>query len=97
MSFLLKCVDMNICMCNVYLLCFENTAKYVDELLDCISYIEWIFNELSDIYEKVEFYVVGDFNVDCNKMMYDKNLRLLRKYINDYYINIFYRAFRCSW
>ena len=31
MSFLLKCVDMNICMCNVYLPCFENTANYVDD------------------------------------------------------------------
>ena len=39
-SFLLKCIDMNICMCNVYLPYFENTANYVDELLDCISYIE---------------------------------------------------------
>ena len=71
MSFLLKCVDMNICMCNVYLPCFENTANYVDELLDCISYIEWIFNEQNDICEKVELCVVGDFNIDCNKMMYD--------------------------
>ena len=32
---------------------------------------------------------VGDFNVDCNKMMYDKNLHLLREFINDYNINIF--------
>ena len=32
---------------------------------------------------------VGDFNVDCNKMMYDKNLRLPREFINYYNINIF--------
>ena len=89
MSFPLKCVDMNICICNVYLSCFENTANYVDKLLDCISYIEWIFNEQNDINEKVDLSVVGDFNVDCNKMMYNKNLRLLGEFINDYNINIF--------
>ena len=89
MSFLQKCVYMNICMCNVYLPCFENTANYVGELLDCISYIEGIFNEQNDIYEKVELCVVGDFKVDCNKMMYDKNLRLLRESIDDNNINIF--------
>ena len=89
MSFQLKCVDMNICKCNVYLPYFENTANYVDELLDCISYIEWIFNEQNAIYEKVELCVIGNFNVDCNKMMYEKNLCLLREFINDYNINIF--------
>ena len=51
MSLLLIGVDMNIYMCNVYLPCFENAANYVDELLDCISYIEWIFNEQNDIYK----------------------------------------------
>ena len=56
-SFLLKCVDIDICMCNVYLPCFENKANYVDEFLDCISYIEWIFNEQNDMYEKVELCV----------------------------------------
>ena len=89
MNFLLKCVDMNICMCNIYLPYFENTANYVNELLDGISYIEWIFNEQNDIYEIFELCVVEDFNVDCNKMMYNKNLRLLREFINDYNINIF--------
>ena len=54
LSFLLKCVDMNICLYNIYLHCFENAAYYVDELLDCISCVEWIFNEQNDIYEKVE-------------------------------------------
>ena len=89
MSFLLKCVDMIICVCNVYLPCFENTANYVDELLDCISYIEWIFNEQNDMYEKVELCaIIGDFNVDCNKMMNDKNVRLQREFIYDYNINI---------
>ena len=80
---------MNICICNVYLPCFENTANNVDELLNCILYIEWIFNEQNDIYEKVELCVVGDFNVDCNKMMHDKNLRLLREFSYDYNMNIF--------
>ena len=37
-----------------------------------------------------------DFNVDCYKMMYDKNLRLLREFINDYNFEHFYRAFTCS-
>ena len=69
MSFLLKCVGMNICMCNVYLPCFENTANYVDEMLDCISNIKRIFNEQNDIHEKVELCVAGNFNVDRNKMM----------------------------
>ena len=41
------------------------------------------------IYIKVELCVVGNFNVDCNKMIYDKNLRLLGEFINDYNINIF--------
>ena len=36
-SFLLNCIDLNICMCNVYLRCFENIANYADELLNCIS------------------------------------------------------------
>ena len=55
MSFLLKFVDMSICMCNVYLPCFENTANYINELLAFISYIEWIFNEQNDIYEKLSY------------------------------------------
>ena len=41
------------------------------------------------IYEKVKLCVIGNFNIDCNKMMYDKNLRLLRELISDYNIIIF--------
>ena len=33
--------------------------------------------------KKLSYVKYGDFNVDCNKMMSDKNLRLLREFIND--------------
>ena len=59
MALVVECIDEIICLFNVYLLCFDNSVIYLQDLLECFSYIELIVKQINDKYENVKICIIG--------------------------------------
>ena len=66
---MMKCKDENICVCNVYLSCYENNIEYTKELLECLAHIDLLFTEQRNINKNLELCIIGDFKIDCTRIV----------------------------
>ena len=58
MALIVECIDEIICLFNVYLPCFDNSFIYLQDLLECFSYIELIVKQINDEYENVKICII---------------------------------------
>ena len=84
MALVVECIDENICLFNVYLHCFDNSVIYLQDLLECFSYIELIVKQINDEYENVKICIIGDFNFDCARLFKHENLKSVREFMTEY-------------
>ena len=82
MALVVECII--ICLFNVYLPCFDNSVIYLQDLLECFSYIELIVKQINDEYENIKIFIIGDFNFDCASLFKHENLKSVRKFMTDY-------------
>jgi hypothetical protein len=68
MTMVIECNDFNICLCNVYLPCFGQNMDYGLELMECLSYIDYVYEQVKSEYCNIELCIIGDFNVTVNKL-----------------------------
>jgi hypothetical protein len=88
MACIIECNEMNICLFNVYLPCCVNNDEYVTEILECVSFMEYIVEQQRSVYGNVEMCVIGDFNVDCVRLNSNANVEVLQRFKNEYNMNI---------
>jgi hypothetical protein len=84
MAVRIVCKEFDICLCTVYLPCFEQTVEYSVALMECISYIDHVYESLMNDQSCVELCVLGDFNVDLNKSVGNLYVSGIRDLIADY-------------
>jgi hypothetical protein len=75
---LLCCEDRYICLCNVYLPCFESNVECTTDLLECLSFIEVILGKLLSEYTCVDLCICGDFNTQLERIYSNLFVRPLK-------------------
>jgi exonuclease III len=83
MTAIIECAQFSLCLCNVYLPCFEQSIDYNIELLECMSYIEHVFEQLSDDYGNMEVCIIGDFNINIQKIYNNCYVNCFKDFIRD--------------
>ena len=84
----------NLCILNVYLPRYNGSIEYECELLECLSYIEYVIQQHREIYGNIDNCICGDFNVDCAKLyQYGGSIRLLKEFINEHDIEVVTKNF----
>jgi exonuclease III len=68
MAVIIECDTFKICLCNVYFPCFEPTVEYTTELMECLSYIENVYEQSVSICNSTQLCIIGDFNIDMYKI-----------------------------
>jgi exonuclease III len=84
MAVRIVCKEFDICLCNVYLPCFEQTDEYSVILMECISYVDHVYESLRNEQNCIELCVVGDCNVDLNKIVNNHYVSGIRDLMADY-------------
>ena len=67
MAVKVKCDHFEISLCNVFLSCFEQSEEYSVALMECFSYIDHVYKCLMKQHNRLELYIIGDYNVDVQK------------------------------
>ena len=88
MAFILITVNSTICIFNVYFPCWTYTIDYSTDVAECISRIEWVYEQQKKICTNVELCIIGDFNVMCNKIRHYENTKVERDFLKDYRPNL---------
>ena len=88
MYLLIKCDNFNICVCNVYMPCFEHTTKRTEELIECFAYIDHVFDMLTRANESVKLCIKGDYNVDIQRMYDSLNTKCIRDFSVQYDLSL---------
>ena len=84
MAFILTTVNSSICMFHIYIPCWTSTIDYSIAVTECISYIEWVYDQQKKICTNVELCILGDFNATCNKIHHRENTKVIRDFVKDY-------------
>ena len=68
---------------GVYLPCYANNDDYEYDMMTCVSFIESMYN----VYQNnmnCTFIMIGDFNMDCSKIVKCDTLSCLRSLLAEY-------------
>ena len=64
--------------------CFEHPPEYTEELIECFAYIDHEFDMLTRANERVELFIIGDYNVDTQRMYDSLNKNCFKDYTVEY-------------
>ena len=88
MAVILKCKSTNICLFNVYLPCFEYSDEYSVDLMECVAFIELVIDQHKNVGDGFEFCIIGDFNIDIERIFNSNKASVLKSFLRDYKLNI---------
>ena len=88
MGVMMKCKDVNIRVCKIYLPCYENNIECSNELLECFAYIELLITEQRDVNNNLELRIIGDFNTDCKRIVNNMHTVVIDRFMADYDMKI---------
>ena len=63
--------------------CFEYSDEYSVESMECVAFIELVIDQQKDV-GGLEFYIIGDFNIDIERIFNNNKASVLKKCLNDY-------------
>ena len=70
---------------GVYLPCYANNDDYECDMMTCVGFIESVYNIcIKMIIMNCTFIMIGDFNVDCSKIVKCDRLSCLRSLLAEY-------------
>ena len=73
---------------NVQFPCFTQNDDYITDLLECLLYLNYVACEQMEFYRRIEVYIASDFKVECTRLRSSGYLKSLRRFMNDFNLNM---------
>ena len=84
MAAVIECDSFAICIFNVYLPCFEQSEEYTTIVMECLSYIDYVYELVLTKYSSLELCIIGDCNLDVQKLYNSQYVACMRQLLTDY-------------
>ena len=72
------------CICKVYLPCFEQSEEHSTVLMEYLSYIDYVHDLLLREHNYIELCIIGDCNFDLHKLYNSQYVACMEQIITDY-------------